>query len=118
MKRFIHREEGFTLVELMIVILILAILVAIAVPVYLKAQDNAKKNTCKSNLRTIDGSIQTYQANTESDFLPGTAVSQLVTWKYLKSEPKCPQGPTTYITTGATPQVEAKCVSGAAGHSY
>lgn len=118
MKRFIHREEGFTLVELMIVILILAILVAIAVPVYLKAQDNAKKNTCKSNLRTIDGAIQTYQANTESDFTSGASVANLTSWKYLKSTPSCPVGPTTYVTRGTVPQVEASCVSGAAGHSY
>jgi len=60
MKRH-HRTEGFSLVELMIVLLIIAILVAIAVPLYISATNNAKMNTCKANLRTIDSCIMRYQ---------------------------------------------------------
>ena len=62
-----RRKEGFTLIELLIVILIIAILVAIALPLYLNSQKNAKVRTCQANLRTMDGAINAYRADTELD---------------------------------------------------
>jgi prepilin-type N-terminal cleavage/methylation domain-containing protein len=59
----IHRQEGFTLIELMIVILIIGILVGIAVPVFLSAQKSAQKRTCQSNRRTVISSADIYASN-------------------------------------------------------
>lgn len=122
MKR-LHRKEGFTLIELMIVILIIAILVAIAVPVYLSARSNAQKRTCQANLRTIDGAINTYIADQTGD---AEAVYPLVmtdmVGKVLKAEPFCPAGTTvTKIYAFKLPGsagMSASCISGVAGHSY
>lgn len=58
----LKREPGFTLIELMVVVLIISILVAVAYPVYSLSRDTAWKNTCKANLRIIDGAIQIYRA--------------------------------------------------------
>ena len=44
-------EEGFTLVELMVVVLIIAILVAIAIPTFLGARTSAQDRAAQSNLR-------------------------------------------------------------------
>jgi type IV pilus assembly protein PilA len=44
-------EEGFTLVELMVVVLIMAILMAIAIPTFLGAQNKAKDSSTKADLR-------------------------------------------------------------------
>ena len=93
----LHRAEGFTLIELMIVILIIAILVAIAVPIYINATNNAKKRTCQANLRTIDGSVATWHADVEAQ-TSGVTVPELVTMGYLKRTPYCPKGNTS---TGA-----------------
>jgi type II secretion system protein G len=57
-------NKGFTLVELMVVLLILGILVAIAIPIYNNAQANAQKKACQSNLRTLDGAAAQYHAAT------------------------------------------------------
>ncbi len=44
-------EEGFTLVELMVVVLIIAILVAIAIPTFLGARTSAQDRAAQSDLR-------------------------------------------------------------------
>ena len=45
------QEEGFTLVELMVVVLIIAILLAIAIPTFLGARSRAQNRSTESNLR-------------------------------------------------------------------
>lgn len=60
-----NNQKGFTLVELMVVVVILGILVAIAVPIYNSVTDKAELSSIKANLRTIDGAITAYEANNE-----------------------------------------------------
>ena len=44
-------EDGFTLIELMVVVLIIAILIAIAIPTFLGARTRAQDRSAQSNLR-------------------------------------------------------------------
>ena len=46
-------RRGFTLIELLVVVLILSILMSIALPLYLSAEADSEKKTCRSNLQTI-----------------------------------------------------------------
>ena len=50
-------QKGFTLVELMVVVIIIGILIAIAVPVYNSTQEKARAAACKSNQRMIESAI-------------------------------------------------------------
>lgn len=45
------RDRGFTLIELMVVVLIIAILLAIAIPTFLGAQNKAKDRSAQSSVR-------------------------------------------------------------------
>jgi len=99
MKLF-RKEEGFTLVELMVVVLIIGILVAIAIPIFNAARANAQEKACLANLRTLNGAAQTYQA--ENQTLPAD-LAAFVSGNVVKAVPKCPAQPTvTYTYVAAT----------------
>jgi len=67
-------EDGFTLIELMVVVLIIAILIAIAVPTFLGARQKAQDQAAQANLRTGLTAIKTAYVDGESYL---TAASQL-----------------------------------------
>lgn len=54
MFHFLISKKGFTLMEIMIVVIILGILLAIAVPVYSGALYMQRKNDCRNNRKTIE----------------------------------------------------------------
>ena len=62
----IQTQQGFTLIELMIVIAIIAILAAIAVPNFLEAQTRAKTTRVRSDHRTIATALESYYIDNNS----------------------------------------------------
>ncbi|VDN49370.1 conserved protein of unknown function [Petrocella atlantisensis] len=74
-KRVFKKEEGFSLIELIIVIAILAIIAAIAVPTLLGNIDKANKSTDTSNAKLIADAVA--MAIAENPTLEGVDVSQV-----------------------------------------
>lgn len=83
MKFMNKNKKGFTLVELMIVVVIMAILVAVAVPIFNAVTRNAKIKTCNANARTLSGQINTIVLN---EIGGGTDDKQVVSAQVLTAD--------------------------------
>ena len=55
-----NKKSGFTLVEIMIVVLIIGLLAAIAIPSFVRARERTRTNTCINNLRQIDSAKEQF----------------------------------------------------------
>jgi len=67
-------EEGFTLIELMVVVLIIAILIAIAIPTFLGARNRANDRAAQSSLRNALTAAKTSFTDT-GDYSGATAAN-------------------------------------------
>ena len=103
------REAGFTLVELMVVVLIIGILVTIAMPVYAQVTSQAQARGCQANQRTVSGAIDVYIS--AYGHAPSSQAGELVAggsgWfailvpDWMRSQPSCPVDQTSYLLDAA-----------------
>jgi prepilin-type N-terminal cleavage/methylation domain-containing protein len=88
-------RRGFTLIEIMIVVLIIGILLAIAVPNFVKARENSRKNACISSLKQIEAAKEQWAMDQKKNGTdtPGDGDLYGAT-AYIKTAPACPSGGT------------------------
>lgn len=80
-------ERGFTLIELMIVMVIIGLLAAIAVPMYVQSVRHAKEAVLKEDLRTMRSAIDAYTVDKQK---APQSLDDLVQAGYIKAMPKDP----------------------------
>jgi len=92
-----RRQDGFTLVELMVVMLIIGVLAAVAVPAFIASIKSAREAVLKEDLFTMRRAIDSYTMDKQKG---PTALDDLVQAGYLKEVPIDPMthSATTWVT--------------------
>ena len=95
------RTDGYTLIEILIVVMIIGILLAIAVPSFMNARERSRANACRANLRQIQAAKEQWaMANNQGPDAEPTQAQ--LTNGFLQSWPVCPSGGTYTIGNMST----------------
>ena len=97
-------RQGFTLVEIMIVVAIIALLAAIAIPSFMKSRTESRKSACINNLRLLDHAKQQWATATPGSTATSTPTDDQINGYLKNGAPTCPAGGTyTYGNMSTLP---------------
>ena len=92
----LNNEKGFTLIEMMIVLLIITVLILIAIPNVTKHSASIDEKGCAAYIKMVEGQVQAYKMDQQK--VP--TLEQLTEGGYLPKNPACPDGRTLSIQDG------------------
>jgi prepilin-type N-terminal cleavage/methylation domain-containing protein len=105
MKKHTAKKQGFTLVEIMIVVAIIGLLAAIAIPNFVKARTTSQQNACINNLRLVDAAKQQWALEQKKQTTDSPSAGATELQPYLGRGangelPTCPVDPAnTFVTS-------------------
>ena len=86
----LKNQRGFTLIEMMIVLLVISVLLVITIPNVTKNNSTINEKGCKAFVKMVEGQVQAYEM--ENGHYP-SSIDDLVEGEYLKADQTtCPNG--------------------------
>lgn len=110
MKKLLSNQKGFTIIELLVVIVIIGILVALLLPNLFSAQQRARDAERKNDLKTVQQQLEAYYS--DNNFYP-EGMGELETDGYIDELPEDPQAPTKTYAYAAADDSGAACTTAA-----
>lgn len=100
-RRFIPNEEGFSLVELMVVIVILGLLATIVIINVMPAADRAAMTKARADIATLEQGIELYRLDNLRYPTTDEGLQALLSGRYIRRLPNDPWGnPYQYSAPG------------------
>lgn len=93
--KLVKEEEGFTLIEMMIVLLIISVLLLIAIPNVTKHSKSIDDKGCKAYVQMVQGQVEAYKMEHREN----PTLAELIEGGYLKNA-ECPDGTGISIENG------------------
>ncbi|MEK4565613.1 competence type IV pilus major pilin ComGC [Alkalihalobacillus sp. FSL R5-0424] len=88
MKKWLHCQKGFTLVEMLVVLMIISILLLIAIPNMTKNNEVANEKGCDATIKLLQSQVSVYQLEEKA---PPGSINDLVDGGYA-DQGTCPNG--------------------------
>lgn len=107
MKKIWTNQKGFTLVEMMIVLLIVSVLILISIPNVTKHSSNIDEKGCKAFKKMVEGQVEAYKI--EHRKIP--TMVQLSEKDYLNGVNTCPNGDEVEIGVDGSVTIKGKVES-------
>ena len=115
--QFLHtgrRSRGFTLLEILIVVMISSMLLAIAIPNFIQARETSRSKACQRTLWEIQSAKERWAMDNRRPATDTPAMTDLVApGVYLRNDPVCPSSGT--YTIGRLDETPSCSVGGTAG---
>ena len=108
-------RRGFSLVELLAVVLVLAVLAAVAIPLYTSQRKSAAGRSCKANITAIAAACSGYALRNNA--YPAALASLVGAAEGMTEIPKCPLGQ-SYTYSVAAGVATLTCPNDAAHAGY
>ena len=91
------KSKGFTLVEVLLVVIIIGILAAVVIPRITYSTATANAAACKANIAALNSQLELYHVQKDGAY--AGEISELIP-EYIDAEPQCPVLKTVYTLTG------------------
>jgi prepilin-type N-terminal cleavage/methylation domain-containing protein len=111
LRKWQQQQQGFTLIEMMIVVLVIGILLGIAVPNFVRAREGTRTKACVENLQKIQWAKEQWAIENNQPANGAVVESDIAgSFKFLTELPDCPSSGTYDI--GATVDTIPSCSRG------